>query len=328
MEDIISYFTDIFHLDRHAPLPEGIVKKLNSLDRAERGELKSRLFTEAKRLGVGGDGLRAIRWLETTFDQIEKYSFRLHDVLFSPGQDIPENIAFYMSQAQKTVDLCVFTISDDVLSDCLKKLHERGIKIRIITDNNKMQDSGSQIKELARCGIDVKVDNSKYHMHNKFGIIDGRIAFTGSYNWTYTAKMHNQENLVITTNFTIVHKFINEFTMLWEQMFWLKVKQSRDGQIHAQVKLTPDAIKAEKERQEQRSAKRKEGRQWIGKSSYNEESYDETIEVETGENRTGGKGVNWRRKDEQKQPCGTIANASSQKFKFKRRKDNRNRDHK
>ena len=259
MEDIISYFIDIFHLDKHVPLPEGIVKKLNALDRAERGELKSRLFTEAKRLGVGGDGLRAIRWLETTFEQIEKNSFRLHDVLFSPGQDIPENIAFYMSQAKKTVDLCVFTISDDVLSDCIKRLHANGIKVRIITDNNKMQDSGSQIKELARCGISVKVDNSRYHMHNKFGIIDGRIAFTGSYNWTYTAKTHNQENLVITTNFTIVHKFINEFEMLWEQMFWLKVKQARDGVIKAQVKLTSDAKKAESKAARKDGHRRKAG---------------------------------------------------------------------
>lgn len=258
MEDIVSYFIDIFHLDRHAPLPEGIVQKLNALDRAERGELKARLFIEAKRLGIGGDGLRAIRWLESTFEQIEKYSFRLHDVMFSPGQDIPENIAFYMSQAKKSIDLCVFTISDDVLSSCLKKLHENGIKIRIITDNNKMQDAGSQIKDLARCGIDVKVDNSRYHMHNKFGIIDGRIAFTGSYNWTYTAKMHNQENLVITTNFTIVHKFIDEFAMLWEQMFWLKVKQARDGAIHAQVKLTPDAKVAERERKAKRRNEWKE----------------------------------------------------------------------
>ncbi len=258
MEDIIGYFTDIFHLDKHAPLPEGIVNKLNALDRVQRGELKSRLFIEAKRLGVGGDGIRAIRWLESTFEQIEKNSFRLHEVLFSPGQDIPENLAFYMSQAKTSIDLCVFTISDDVLSDCLKKLHERGIKIRIITDNNKMRDAGSQIKELARCGIDVKVDNSRYHMHNKFGIIDGRIAFTGSYNWTYTAKMHNQENLLLTTNFTIVHKFINEFETLWEQMFWLKVKQSRDGQTHASVKLSPE--EAAKAHTRENSEKRRDQR--------------------------------------------------------------------
>lgn len=272
MDDIVEYFTDIFHLDRHVALPSGIVEKLNALDRVERGALKSRLFTEAKRLCVGGDEFRAIRWLETTFEQIERYSFRLHDVLFSPGQDIPENIAFYMSQAKKSVDLCVFTISDDVLSDCLKGLHERGVKVRIITDNNKMSDSGSQVKELARCGIDVKVDNSRYHMHNKFGIIDGRIAFTGSYNWTYTAKMHNQENLVVTTNFTIVHKFVDEFSRLWEQMFWLRVKQGRDGQLRVKVRLTPaeeERLAAERrergERRETERAKpagswRKEGR--------------------------------------------------------------------
>lgn len=243
MEDIIEYFTDIFHLERHAELPVGIVEKLNALDRAQRGELKSRLFTEAKRLGVGGDGLRAIRWLESTFDQIEKYSFRLHEVLFSPGQDIPENLAFYLSQAKTSIDLCVFTISDDVLSGCLKALHERGVKIRIITDNNKMRDAGSQVKELARCGIDVKVDNSRYHMHNKFGIIDNRIAFTGSYNWTYTAKLHNQENLLLTTNFTIVHRFVDEFTMLWEQMFRLDVKTTHDGQLKARVRLGKAAQK-------------------------------------------------------------------------------------
>ncbi len=243
MEDIIEYFTDIFHLDRHVELPLGVVENLNALDRAQRGELKSRLFTEAKRLGVGGDGLRAIRWLETTFDQIEKYSFRLHEVLFSPGQDIPENLAFYLSQAKSSIDLCVFTISDDILSGCLKALHERGVKIRIITDNNKMRDTGSQIKELARCGIDVKVDNSRYHMHNKFGIIDNRIAFTGSYNWTYTAKLHNQENLLLTTNFTIVHRFVDEFTTLWEQMFRLDVKATRDGQLKARVRFGKDAPK-------------------------------------------------------------------------------------
>lgn len=249
MEQLIEYFTDMFHLDKHVAPPASVVTRINALDRAERGELKSRLFTLAKRLGCGGDGLRAIRWLESTFDLIEKNSFRLHEVLFSPGQDIPENIAFYMSQARKTIDLCVFTISDDTLSGCLKAMKSKGVKVRIITDNNKMRDHGSQIKELARCGIEVKVDNSRYHMHNKFGIIDGRIAFTGSYNWTYTAKEHNQENLVITTNFTIVHRFINEFEELWDKMFRLHVKQQRDGQVSFRVDSPAKSDRRDSDRQ-------------------------------------------------------------------------------
>lgn len=249
IDDIVAYFTDIFHLSKDYELPTNVAKTLNEIDRAERGELKSKLFNEAKKLGQGSDGIRAIRWLENTFDQIEKNSFRMHEVLFSPGQDIPENIAFHLSHAKKTIDLCVFTISDDLLSTCLKNAKEKGIKIRIITDNNKMTDTGSQIKELARCGIEIKVDNSKYHMHNKFGLIDGRIAFTGSYNWTYTAKAYNQENLVITTNYTIVNAFINEFEMLWEQMFWLKVKQRKDGKLIATVNITGQK-KIEREKNE------------------------------------------------------------------------------
>lgn len=237
MDEIIDYFTDIFHLGNYYDLPLTVVNKLNALDRVERGELKAKLFIEAKRLGQGGDGLRAIRWLENTFDQIEKNSFRLHEVLFSPGQDIPENISFHLARAKKSIDLCVFTISDELLGKCLKNAHERGIKVRLITDNNKMRDSGSQVKDLARFGIDVKTDNSRYHMHNKFGLIDGRIAFTGSYNWTYTAKAYNQENLVITTNYTIVHKFIDEFERLWQEMFALRVKQQKNGRLRAQVNV-------------------------------------------------------------------------------------------
>lgn len=236
-DDIVDFFSDMFHLGKDYEVPITIVNSLNSLDRAERGELKSKLFNEAKRLGQGSDGVKAIRWLENAFNLIEKNSFRMHEVLFSPGQDIPENIAFHISRAKKSIDLCVFTISDETLGRSLKNAHNKGIKVRLITDGNKMRDSGSQIKDLARAGIQVKVDNSKYHMHNKFGLIDGRIAFTGSYNWTYTAKTFNQENLVITTNYTIVNAFVAEFEQLWDEMFTLKVKQHKDGRLSASVNV-------------------------------------------------------------------------------------------
>lgn len=248
IDKIINFFIGVYDTEQHYDLPCTVVNSINDLDRAERGELKSRLFHEAKRLSKGCD-IKIIRWLETAFDLIEKYSFRLHEVMFSPGQDIPENIAFYLSQAKKTIDLCVFTISDESLAHALKAAHARGVRVRLITDNNKMRDHGSQVKELARAGINVKIDNSRYHMHNKFGLIDGRIVFTGSYNWTYTAKMYNQENIIITTNYTLVHKFIDEFDRLWQDMFWLRVKQQKGGQLKAELSNnkekwdTPEKIK-------------------------------------------------------------------------------------
>ena len=75
--------------------------------------------------------------------------------------------------------------------------------------------------KLKETGIQIKTDHSHYHMHNKFGIIDQRVAITGSFNWTYTATKHNQENLLATSNFTIVKQYEEEFNRLWSEMFEL-----------------------------------------------------------------------------------------------------------
>jgi phosphatidylserine/phosphatidylglycerophosphate/cardiolipin synthase-like enzyme len=178
-----------------------------------------RLFNEAKKLGNDGNSLKALQWLEGAFVQIEKNTFRFHKVLFSPGDDIPDTLLFFIENAAQTIDLCVFTISDARLAGALVKASQRGIKVRIVSDDRKLYDKGSQVIGLNRAGIPVKVDHSQYHMHHKFGVIDGRIAFSGSYNWTYTAKEHNQENLIITTNYDIVHQYIGEFEKLWDLMY-------------------------------------------------------------------------------------------------------------
>ncbi len=99
--------------------------------------------------------------------------------------------------------------------------YRRGLSVEIITDDQKIFDRGSEIQDLRGLGIDIKIDHSQYHMHNKFGIIDNRIVFTGSFNWTYTASKHNQENLLVTTNGSIVQQFADEFGKLWNEMYVL-----------------------------------------------------------------------------------------------------------
>lgn len=219
MEQLIRFFIEQFNQDNHYELPAEIISLLSSLNRAERGNLKTRLFNEAKRLANHQQGLKAIGWLENVFLQIERYTFRYHKALFSPGNDIPESLSFLLDQAKEQIDLCVFTISDEKLSGKILHSHRRGVRVRVISDDQKSFDRGSQTYYLHKAGVPVKIDHSRYHMHHKFGVIDNRIAFTGSYNWTYTAQEHNQENLVITTNFDIVNQFIGEFEVLWKEMY-------------------------------------------------------------------------------------------------------------
>ena len=195
-----------------------IVHALNRLTNPERRELRSKLFNEAKKLQLKNRDIDVLDWLHECFNQIDRFTFRLHQVYFSPGFDILDNLRDLIYQAKGTLDLCVFSITDERLAFAIKQALKRSVNIRLITDDMKTLDQGSKIEWLDQLGVEIKTDQSRFHMHNKFGIIDKRIAFTGSFNWTKTATRANQENLLVTTNHTIVNQFGEEFERLWIEM--------------------------------------------------------------------------------------------------------------
>jgi len=221
MDKIVKSLTDNFGKLFANATDSEISQQINRLNREERGELRYRLFNEARRLDKGSNGQQALFWLQNCFEMIDKYMFRLHKVFFSPGTDILESITDMLNQANHSLDLCVFTITDERLAIDILECYQRGIKVRIITDDEKLYDNGSAITDLRNAGIPVKTDHSRYHMHHKFGIIDSRIVFTGSFNWTYTASKHNQENLLVTTNYDIVDQYTGQYEQLWKEMFKL-----------------------------------------------------------------------------------------------------------
>jgi phosphatidylserine/phosphatidylglycerophosphate/cardiolipin synthase-like enzyme len=221
MDKIIPYLTANFGKSFRDAVHRDITDRINRLDREERSELRYRLFNEARKLEMEKDGQQALFWLQNCFELIDEYMFRMHRVLFSPGTDIVEAISDLLKQTGQTLDICVFTITDQRLASDIRNCHQRGVQVRIITDDEKLHDRGSEIRPLQMAGIPVKIDHSLYHMHHKFGIIDSRIAFTGSFNWTYTASKHNQENLLITTNFDIVGQYREQFDILWNELFEL-----------------------------------------------------------------------------------------------------------
>jgi mitochondrial cardiolipin hydrolase len=222
MDQIIHYLTSNFgHSFPHQPDAK-IAELVNRLNRLQLIELRHRLFQEARKFDVSDNGQQTLFWLQNCFDLIDNNMFRMHQVYFSPGTEILESISELLKQARQTLDLCVFTITDERLAGDLVECLNRGIKVRLITDDDKMYDHGSAIYNLKNAGIPIKIDHSQYHMHHKFGIIDSRIVFTGSYNWTYTASKHNQENLLVTSNYEIVKQYAEEYEILWREMFWMK----------------------------------------------------------------------------------------------------------
>ncbi len=142
----------------------------------------------------------------------------MNNVYFSPGTDCLHAICEQMNFAMRSIDICVFTISDNRIAGAIRDAHNRGIKVRIISDDEKRFDRGSDIAYLERMGLDIKIDNSPHHMHHKFAVIDRVISITGSYNWTRSAEKYNNENVLITDNQEIAEQYQQEFDRLWSKM--------------------------------------------------------------------------------------------------------------
>lgn len=134
---------------------------------------------------------------------------------FSPGPDCLNRIIFRIKNCRRTADLCVFTITDDRISEPILAAHGRGVKVRVLTDNEKAEDTGSDIERFTSAGIEVRIDRTPCHLHHKFAIFDGQYLINGSYNWTRSAAEQNCENIVEESDPKLIAQFQAEFNKLW-----------------------------------------------------------------------------------------------------------------
>lgn len=137
--------------------------------------------------------------------------------LFFPSKDNLFKLVDLLKSATKTLDICVFTITDDRIAKAILFAHNHGAQVRVITDNDKSQDLGSDIQTLQSAGIPCVMDNTSFHMHNKYAIIDKSTLVNGSFNWTRSASESNNENVVITRNAGVIKHFCQEFDKLFKQ---------------------------------------------------------------------------------------------------------------
>jgi cardiolipin hydrolase len=185
--------------------------------------LRHRAFELAREEIISPDAEAVLNWLEEVNKVLRSSNDESDPVyesqaFFSPGEDCLRKIRGLFKTTVRQADICVFTITDDRISDAIKDAQQRGVKLRIITDNDKANDLGSDIYNLGRAGIDVRVDQTANHMHHKFAIFDSKSLLTGSYNWTRSACNYNEENIVVTRERELISQFSAEFNRLWEEL--------------------------------------------------------------------------------------------------------------
>lgn len=186
-------------------------------------QLRNRAFALVRERLTEHSEQELLRWLEGVVRALEVTRTPIGAVAeavayFSPGQACRNAIQTQLRKAQHSVDICVFTISDDQISREIVAAHQRGVRIRLITDNEKEFDAGSDIGWLRDAGIAIVVDRTEAHMHHKFALFDGSRLLNGSYNWTRSAADYNEENLVLSTDLRLIRQFADTFDSRWQAL--------------------------------------------------------------------------------------------------------------
>lgn len=203
---------DLSHTLREATVPEEGLRRL-------RNQAFEMVRARMDEPGEAADPQALLRWVEGVVRLLDvsrgaSGSYR-SQASFSPGQDCLRAIQGQLRASRHQADICVFTLSDDRITAELLAAHRRGVAVRLITDNEKMFDDGSDVRALARAGVPVRIDNTAAHMHHKFALFDRRWLLNGSYNWTRSAAEHNEENLVLCNDANLLRQFQGVFETLW-----------------------------------------------------------------------------------------------------------------
>ena len=184
--------------------------------------IRSRAFDLAREHVEAHQDRLVLDWLEELVRVITSVSSSRSrpehaEAYFTPGADGPARIVDLLDGARRSVEICVFTITDNRLAQAIESAHRRRVAVRIITDDDKALDRGSDVDRLHDVGVPVRTDRSEHHMHHKFAIFDNELLLTGSYNWTRSAAGENQENFIVIEEPRLISAFSRTFEALWER---------------------------------------------------------------------------------------------------------------
>jgi phosphatidylserine/phosphatidylglycerophosphate/cardiolipin synthase-like enzyme len=147
---------------------------------------------------------------------------------FSPQGKCATHIVREIENAKRELLVAVYAFTSDDLASALVQAKKRGLMVQVIIDrefDSRNDNSKGKFLEVQRIPVrrlsGSKPPNSAREiglMHQKFAVIDRRIVFTGSYNWTRSADSFNDENLLVFRDAgPLAEEYRRIFLGLWER---------------------------------------------------------------------------------------------------------------
>lgn len=124
------------------------------------------------------------------------------EVAFSPWGDPEGALLRLVHSARRSVRVQAYLFTSRPLARALLDARGRGVTVEVLADAEQTaRTRNSQIPLLSAAGIPVGLEVRYAAAHNKILIVDAELpdgaVATGSFNFTYSARARNAENLII-----------------------------------------------------------------------------------------------------------------------------------
>lgn len=141
------------------------------------------------------------------------------EVVFARIESIADVVERLIRATKTSVDAAVYRFNSQRLARALDGAQKRGVRVRLIVDRNKYEESQATQQLLPNGHLPFRLsygrDGAGSKMHHKFVLLDERVVLTGSYNWTFASEERNYENLLILREPRVVRTYRAEFEALW-----------------------------------------------------------------------------------------------------------------
>ncbi len=127
----------------------------------------------------------------------------------SPESPLVESL----NGAEFSIEAALYDLDLPTVRDALIAAHERGVRVRLVTEGTNSE--GAAFQSLALAGVPLVADPRPGLMHHKFLIIDELEVWTGSTNLTWSGFFRNDNNQVRIRSDDMVVNYRREF----EEMF-------------------------------------------------------------------------------------------------------------
>jgi phosphatidylserine/phosphatidylglycerophosphate/cardiolipin synthase-like enzyme len=147
---------------------------------------------------------------------------------FSPQGKCSTHLLREIDSAKQELLVAVYAFTSDDLATALVQARKRGVAVQVVVDREfDRANENSKGKLLESQKIPVRriagaapkmAEKDAGLMHQKFAVIDRRVVFTGSYNWTHSAENRNDENLLMFRDARpLAEEYRKTFFWLWER---------------------------------------------------------------------------------------------------------------